>query len=124
MSQATTVLDNFTEAEIGRVGPLDPKLLVMLQAARYEADEIMIISSGLRETEDGGHGDHDNDGDGEGVDITDNAEKKPVGSRWRFKVVAAAIKVGFNRIGIYDKHVHLDVRTDRDQLVMWTGKSR
>lgn len=124
MSKATTDLENFTQEEVSRVGPLDPKLLVMLQAIRYQADLPIHLTSGLRETEDGGHGDHDNDNDGEGVDISDNLEGKPIGSRWRYKVTKAAYAVGFKRVGTYDRHLHLDVRSDRDQDVNWIGKSR
>lgn len=40
----------------------------------------------------------------------------------RFKIVSAALNVGFTRIGIYPNFIHLDDSTAHDQCVIWYGK--
>lgn len=42
----------------------------------------------------------------------------------RHRIVEAAIKAGFRRIGVYDRHVHLDVDHTRPYPTIWTGKSK
>lgn len=41
----------------------------------------------------------------------------------RFKIVKALLDVGFNRIGIYDKHIHCDIDKEKPQNVIWIGTS-
>lgn len=56
---------------------------------------------------------------GKAVDIRCNSDEN------RAKIVVAAIKVGFNRIGIYPTFIHLDIATKKDGLtenVIWYGK--
>ena len=57
---------------------------------------------------------------GLGVDIRAHHGKQ------RNELVRAAIKVGFNRIGVYDKHIHVDIGSAKGwpQNVMWWGKSK
>lgn len=43
--------------------------------------------------------------------------------RHRFTLVEAAYRVGFRRIGVYDKHVHLDDNRNKPHS-LWTGVSR
>lgn len=112
--RAEAELDNFTQSE---AQGLTDELLVKLQAVRYEAGVPMFVTSGYRHGDDGAHG------SGEAVDISDNGVGEEVGSRWRFLVVKAALSVGFNRIGVYDRHIHLDVSQDLDQSVMWWALS-
>lgn len=42
----------------------------------------------------------------------------------RMKMVAAAIIAGFKRIGVYDRHIHLDIDETLPQEVLWWGKSK
>ena len=41
----------------------------------------------------------------------------------RFKMVSALLAVGFRRIGIYEKHCHVDVDETKPQDVAWIGTS-
>ena len=41
-------------------------------------------------------------------------------SRTRFIILNALIKVGFNRIGIADTFIHVDLSVDKAQQVIWT----
>lgn len=38
----------------------------------------------------------------------------------RFKIINAALQVGFNRIGISDKFIHLDNDPNKSKNVIWT----
>lgn len=42
----------------------------------------------------------------------------------RYKMVQAALHVGFKRIGVYDRHLHLDVDYNKPNPVIWLGNSR
>lgn len=46
------------------------------------------------------------------------------GGIMRRKLVEAALLDGWRRIGVYDRHVHLDMDPHRVQDVLWAGKSR
>lgn len=37
----------------------------------------------------------------------------------RFKIVSALVKSGFNRIGIHDAFIHVDIDKDKSQNVLW-----
>ena len=54
----------------------------------------------------------------EGVDIACHT------SRERYYLLKAAYKVGFMRIGVYDRHIHLDVSAEHAQDVCWVGVSK
>lgn len=112
--KATAKLDNFTESEATN---LSYELLIKLQATRYQAGVPMFVSSGYRHGDTGAHG------YGDAVDVSDNGVGDPVGSRWRYEVLKAALAVGFTRIGVYDRHIHLDVSESLDQNVVWWGTS-
>ena len=45
---------------------------------------------------------------------------KATDSITRFKIVQALIEVGFNRIGIADTFIHVDLDLDKTQNVIWT----
>jgi len=45
---------------------------------------------------------------------------KATDSNTRFKIVKALIEVGFNRIGIADTFIHVDLDLDKTQNVIWT----
>lgn len=108
-------LENFSPAEL--VG-LSDELKVKLQALRYLSQEKMYVTSGLRPGDSGS-----THSAGAAVDISDNNTGEPIGSRWRFKVLRAAFAIGFNRIGIYDRHIHIDVSKTKDQDVAWWSTS-
>lgn len=41
----------------------------------------------------------------------------------RIKLVHAAVHLGFHRIGVYDKHIHLDIDNCKS-AALWLGKSK
>ena len=52
------------------------------------------------------------------------ADIRVTGGWERREVVKAALEQGFERIGVYDHHVHLDIDPDRPRPVLWSGISR
>jgi len=94
---------------------LQPELVEKLDRARGLAHVPFIITEGL--AKGGSHVEDSAHQRGRAVDV------RCSGSRDRMRIVSAALIVGFRRIGVYDKHVHLDVDDSLPQDVMWTGKS-
>ena len=45
-------------------------------------------------------------------------------SRSRFRILYGLVMAGFDRIGIYDRHVHAGVSPDLDPEVVWLGESK
>ena len=104
---------HFSEADFPPArGEPDDKLLEMLDEAREEAGVPFVITSGVRPGDSGAHG------RGLAADIA--AEH----SRPRFKILRALILVGFNRIGVYDRHLHADCDESLDSQVCWWGTSQ
>lgn len=108
---------HFSDREIAG---LDPRLVALLDSARGLAKVPFIITSGKRDPlankTSGGVGDSSHLR-GLAVDIACE------GSRDRLRIVAAAITAGFRRIGVYNRHVHLDCDEGLPQDVLWTGVS-
>lgn len=40
----------------------------------------------------------------------------------RYSLISSALALGFTRVGIYPSHLHLDLRLDKPQQVIWVGK--
>lgn len=108
----------FSDAE---VAGLDPVMVQMLDNARHICGFPFKITSGKRTIEEnakaGGVGDSSHV-DGLAVDLATPKEQD-----LREKMVWALGLVGFRRIGIYDKHFHVDVDAKKKQDVAWFGKS-
>lgn len=105
----------------GAFEKMDRGLLEALDETREIAGRPIVVTNAFREGEKSAHA------LGKAVDISDNARGAVVGSRWRFLVVASALEAGFTRIGIYDRHIHLDIAVEREgypEHVIWTGESR
>jgi hypothetical protein len=103
------------------VAGLVDELVSRLDVARGLAGVPFIITSGLRTP---GHN-HDVDGvpdgsheTGEGVDVACSS------SGVRHKMLPALYIAGFKRIGIYDRHLHVDVAERLPQNKTWWGKSK
>jgi hypothetical protein len=99
---------------------LDSELVSKLDWARGRAGIPFVITAGLRTA------DH-NDAVG-GVKDSSHLRGLAVDLRLedgvhRFKMVNALLLVGFKRIGVYDKHVHVDIDPTLPQEVMWVGVS-
>ena len=44
-------------------------------------------------------------------------------SHQRFRILRALFAVGFTRVGVYDRHIHVDADPTKPQEVTWTGIS-
>ena len=109
-------LNYFTEEEFDHPDKMDETFLRWLDTARAIADIPFHITSDWRDA-DRSKSHHL----GKAVDIACGDSS----SRWI--IVDALIATGFKRIGIYDRHIHVDDNTIEDgfpQNVMWVGKSR
>lgn len=100
------------------VGPdlLDLGLLDMLQQAEKYAGrgDFIITSAKVAEGEKNFHGPH---GLGLAVDIRCRSSS----DRW---IMHEALKrVGFKRIGLYDKHIHVDRGVHAPAYLLWIGVS-
>ena len=108
----------FKEEEFDHPDKISHELLARLDYARVVAGVPFHITSDYRDPVDGEQSAHFI---GKAVDIA--AED----SRTRHRILIGARRAGFRRLGVYDKHVHLDVASEADgfdQDVTWWGKSR
>ena len=107
-------IKNFRPAEFNHPDSLDPKLIRWLDRARQIAGIPFEITSDFRPGDPRAHG------LGKAVDIRARS------SRARKLIVEGLLAAGFNRIGIYDKHIHADVADGPDfpQNVIWLGTSK
>lgn len=105
-------LEYFSADEFAHPWELSKVLLRMLDSARG------IAGIPIHPTSDFRPGDPKTHGRGEAIDFA------CVGSQARWKYVFALKEAGFRRIGIYDKHIHVDVSVDEVQDVMWWGVSK
>lgn len=103
-------VDNFTSSEF--TGPMNPVFIKKLDRARTQAGVAFVITSSYRARDDGAHG------DGYAVDIACTE------SRARYCILKALMGQGFHRIGVYDKHIHVDDWPKGDPRVIWWGESR
>lgn len=99
---------------------LNPDLVEKLDHARGFAHCPFFITSGYRskgQNDAAGGAENSSHMRGLAVDIRcDDAFK-------RFRMVSALILAGFNRIGVYNAHIHVDIDRSLPQNVMWTGES-
>lgn len=102
-----------TTDKFGMPFMMQPSLLYRLDRARDLAGVPFVITSGYRGKDlDSAHS------TGHAVDI------RAHDSATRYAIVQGAVRAGFNRIGVYDRHVHLDDDPSRPPNVMWTGESK
>lgn len=102
------------------VAGLDCEFVAKLDMARHMAGTEFIITSGKRTPEhnEGINGVEDSSHlTGLAVDLACSLSGN------RFKIVSALLKVGFKRIGIYDKHIHVDDDKEKAEGVIWIGMS-
>ena len=105
---------------------LSPKLLQMLDATREKAEVAMTITGSWRPRPNVGKRSSGHQPNGRG--IYEAVDIRCPTSRKRFRMVKAAFEVGFRRIGVYDRHIHLDCVTEISnkfgQDVNWIGISK
>ncbi len=85
--------------------------LLKLDRAREKSRVSFRITSSYRQ----GSGAHS---EGVGVDLAVR------NSRERFEIVRALMQGQFRRIGVYDKHIHVDDSMKLDREVLWIGVSQ
>jgi len=99
---------------------LKDEFVAMLDRARGVARVPFVITSGFRTVEQNqasGGADQSSHELGLAVDLACGD------SSIRFKILKALLAVGFSRIGVYDKHLHVDADPTKPQNVIWWGIS-
>jgi len=94
---------------------LDEKLVEMLDAARAAAGVPFVITEGY--ASGGSHVSNTAHQRGLAVDL------RCWNSSSRNKMLRALLGAGFRRIGLYDKHIHVDIDETLPQDVIWIGLS-
>lgn len=84
---------------------------------RYMTNVSIHITSGLRVGDNLAHG------TGYAVDIADNNVGRKIDSQWRHKILKAVYALEMGRVGVYDKHIHIDLDQSRVPDVTWWGVS-
>lgn len=113
----------FSQSDFSSANPscsiddMDKDFIDLLDAGRQIAGIPFVINSGYRTVEhelEQGRDGKSSHTKGLAVDI------KAEGSRQRYLIIDALMKVGFTRIGVDDEFVHVDGDTEKDQQVIWT----
>lgn len=99
---------------------LDTELVAKLDWARGRAGVPFVITSGKRTPEENERV--------MGVEASAHIKGLAVDLRCsdsvsRYKMLNALLLVGFKRLGVYDRHVHVDLDPDLPQEVVWVGIS-
>lgn len=111
-------LKHFAPKEFKHYSEMSPELGRMLDDTRHILNDKIIITGSWRRSANERTSAHQVSSSGlwEAVDIRCSE------SRERFLLVSAAYLAGFRRIGLYDRHVHLDVAEENfDHDVCWLG---
>jgi len=113
----------FNDREFIKPESISPELRERLERTRQRAGVPMVITGSWRKRKGrkriSAH-ELNKDGFYHGVDV------KAHTSRVRMRIVSAALEVGFTRIGVYNRHIHLDVAHGSPfaQGVIWVGLSK
>ena len=98
-------------------------LVDMLQKVRNVLGRPININSGVRcafhNKGEGGSEDSDHLPDAIKFGVGEGADLKCDNSGDRFELVKALYDVGFKRIGVADKFVHVGIRASKPQIVFW-----
>lgn len=89
-----------------------PRVMIALEVAEGLSGLVWTITSAYREGDELAHG------EGLAVDIAcaDSGERDAIHESLK--------RVGFRRIGLYDRHVHADLSDSLPQDKLWLGVSR
>lgn len=114
-------MNKWTYFNDSEVGGLKDEFIAKLDKARGLAGIPFIITSGFRSLEANQSiaGSVEDSSHLSGLAVDLRVSESPA----RFTIVKALIEVGFTRIGIYDKHVHVDADPTKPQNVIWVGVS-
>lgn len=100
---------------------LDYGLMVRLDMARELCGFPIVITSGRRTEEQNASAGGTKESShikGLAVDL-----RAPTGQNEREKMIWALGRAGFQRIGIYSRHIHVDIDVDKAQDIVWFGVS-
>jgi uncharacterized protein YcbK (DUF882 family) len=103
--------------ELGSGKHMDHDLLVMIDRARALYGKPIVVTSGFRtesHNEKVGGVSSSSHLKGLAIDVA------CVRSKDRFEMLTALLEVGFNRIGVADTFIHIDVDKNKSQNVIWT----
>lgn len=107
----------FKDAEIKG---LDPRLIVMLDAAREAAGVPLVITSGYRDkTKNDNAGGVEDSSHMAGLAVDVRCPNDQYGKQVAFGLGQA----GFKRAGFYDRHCHVDIDHSKPFPAKWTGIS-
>ncbi|GAG01910.1 unnamed protein product, partial [marine sediment metagenome] len=96
---------------------MDRDLLVMIDRARALYGKPIVVTSGFRtESHNKKVGGVKSSSHLKGLAI----DVACVTSKHRFEMLTALLEVGFNRIGVADTFIHIDVDKNKSQNVIWT----
>lgn len=108
-------IPHFSKSEFFQPHKMSRDLIHKLNSAREQANVPFRITSSYRPMDNRSHG------LGLAVDVAVTS------SRNRLLIVQGAIMAGFTRIGVYDRHVHMDIWNEVDDTkpreVLWLGTS-
>ena len=101
----------------GSGGLMNREFLMKLDTAREMADTSFVITSGYRTKE---HNTRVGGVSGSSHTLGLAADIKCSDSRERSLIVSGLLRAGFNRIGIANTFIHVDLDTNKKQNVIWT----
>lgn len=102
-----------------KVNGINPKIIEMLNTARYIAGVPFVISSGYRcpkHNFDVGGVPNSSHTNGSAVDIVCSKDSD------RFRIILGLLVSGFTRIGISADFIHADIDTKKTKKVIWVYK--
>lgn len=108
----------FSRSEFKNPDAMSPRLLLLLDRARALAEVPFVITDSWRVDDPDEHSAHEL---GAAVDIQCH------NSYLRYRIVASLLEVGFERVGVYDRHIHADIATISEGFPeprMWVGRSK
>ena len=109
-------IDEFTCPTCGKA-KMDGNFLAMLDRARDMANVPFVVNSGYRcHTQNMKVGGKPGSSHTRGM----GADIQAIDSQIRFRILEAALAVGFTRIGIGSTFIHLDSDETKPQCVSWT----
>ncbi len=101
----------------GKIDGLEASFRTTLEGLSKGVQFDVVVTEGKPETAAGSHVKESAHFKGLAADIR-------AGNGWeRYCLVAAALGLGIKRIGVYDKHIHIDVDPTLPKPVIWSGKS-
>lgn len=100
-----------------KLAGLNPDFQAKLTRLSNRLPFTLTINEGVPADKDGSHVKDSEHFEGLGVDVSAKDGYS------RYMIVQAALAEGIDRIGVYDKHIHLGVSTTLPRPVIWSGVS-